>query len=663
MRLSFFHSIRFKLFLVGLTLIIVPWSGFHLISEMENILKAQQRDALISHAKTIQNVLLYSDVKFRQNRKHDLFEHSWPIPIEIDGFDSEWGLLEKHDLKISDPLSDFSFSVAVGRYQQDFSMLLNVTTQPKPYYDDRDYVVVSTGNERYQFTLGWPGVSQPKIWSESEQQFIRSYNTVGMSAAWQPTETGYVLEVKWPSYKVGLDFGVRVHTIGNRKLRNVEPIEAGRLIKRLPEFEDFTERFALGKMRIRIFDWQGWRLADVNRIPGNDGDEGEYPHFAQEMLRYVLRGEYIKLYPFDDSSYRMRFQDADFSQGNGHTFQRYVSPLQHKVIATVAVPLYRKVGDTQAMIGTIFVEQSTDDILYLQDKAMQRIVLITFGVFLVTGGLLLVFAIFLTTKVSRLRKQVIKSVSHDGRIIDVFKPSKSKDELGELSRSVSNVLKRLNEYNDYLEAMASRLAHELRTPLSVVKTSIENARLNVPDSESKYLDRAYEGAERLDDILRRLREASRLEQSMEQADFLGFDVSEVIERQTEGFSYVWPEVAFEVTTSGNRESVLGAPDLVTQAMEKLVANAVDFHTPGTPIIIDLSYEKKVCRISVINQGSQLPEEDIFASLVSGRKSDGQQTHLGLGLYIVRLVAEYHRGSVFAENVSDNSVKIGLTLSY
>ncbi len=661
MRLSFFHSIRFKLFLVGLTLIIVPWSGFHLISEMENILKAQQRDALISHAKTIQNVLLYSDVKFRQNRKHDLFEHNWPIPIQIDGFDSEWGLLEKHDLKISDPLSDFSFSVAVGRYQEDFSMLLNVTTQPKPYYDDRDYVVVSTGNERYQFTLGWPGVSQPKIWSESEQQFIRSYNTAGMTAAWQPTETGYALEVKWPSYKVGLDFGVRVHTIGNRKLRNVEPIEAGRLIKRLPEFEDFTERFALGKMRIRIFDWQGWRLADVNRIPGNDGDEGEYPHFAQEMLRYVLRGEYIKLYPFDDSSYRMRFQDADFSQGNGHTFQRYVSPLQHKVIATVAVPLYRKVGDTQAMIGTIFVEQSTDDILYLQDKAMQRIVLITFGVFLVTGGLLLLFAIFLTTKVSRLRKQVIKSVSHDGRIIDLFKPSKSKDELGELSRSVSNVLNRLNEYNDYLEAMASRLAHELRTPLSVVKTSIENARLNVPDSESKYLDRAYEGAERLDDILQRLREASRLENSLKDTEIVSFSVVELVKHQIEGFKEVWPTVGFDLDVVGQPESIIGAPEIVVQALEKLISNAVDFHREGTLIIIKVEMSKEHIAVSVLNEGPLLPDEDIFASMVSGRKSSSSQPHLGLGLYIVRLVADYHRGYAFASNVANDGVEVGFTI--
>ena len=107
----------------------------------------------------------------------------------------------------------------------------------------------------------------------------------------------------------------------------------------------------------------------------------------------------------------------------------------------------------------------------------------------------------------------------------------------------------------------------------------------------------------------------------------------------------------------------GAPDLFCQALEKLMANAVDFHTEGSRIEICLDMLPNGMQLSVINQGPSLPKEiDLFKSMVSGRTGRSDEPHLGLGLYLVRLIAEFHHGQAFAQNLSDNtSVKIGIQI--
>ena len=97
-----------------------------------------------------------------------------------------------------------------------------------------------------------------------------------------------------------------------------------------------------------------------------------------------------------------------------------------------------------------------------------------------------------------------------------------------------------------------------------------------------------------------------------------------------------------------------APDLIVQMMDKLVNNAVDFSTSGRPVEIGLTVSGNRWMIHVINYGSTLPEQmssQIFNSMVSMRnKKDGREPHLGLGLYLVRLIAEFHGGQVFARNL-------------
>ncbi|MCU7945604.1 MAG: hypothetical protein KZQ72_02980, partial [Candidatus Thiodiazotropha sp. (ex Cardiolucina cf. quadrata)] len=119
----------------------------------------------------------------------------------------------------------------------------------------------------------------------------------------------------------------------------------------------------------------------------------------------------------------------------------------------------------------------------------------------------------------------------------------------------------------------------------------------------------------------------------------------------------YPDIEIECRMPTHQIWIDVSPDLISQALDKLISNAVDFHRPRTAIKIELDTENSnKILIKVKNQGPQIPEIDqpkIFDSMVSRRKnSDQQQTHLGLGLYLVRLIAEFHQGKAWAINEVD-----------
>jgi len=107
------------------------------------------------------------------------------------------------------------------------------------------------------------------------------------------------------------------------------------------------------------------------------------------------------------------------------------------------------------------------------------------------------------------------------------------------------------------------------------------------------------------------------------------------------------------------------PDLICQALEKLVSNAMDFHEPGSAISIQLEQTDQLVDLSVINRGPPIPQNlDLFKSMVSGRTRHSDQPHLGLGLYLVRLIAEFHHGEAYARSRDDASgVRIGFRVPF
>ena len=186
-------------------------------------------------------------------------------------------------------------------------------------------------------------------------------------------------------------------------------------------------------------------------------------------------------------------------------------------------------------------------------------------------------------------------------------PTDARDEIGDLSRTTAAVLARLKDYNAYLEAMAGRLSHELRTPVAVVRSSLDNLKAQALGAEARvYVERAGEGVERLARLISRLSEATRLERLLESAERERFDLAAVVAGCVEGYRAAYPTRAFEYQPPAGPVGMLGVPDAFAQLLDKLVENANDFASAGTPVRISLAIRGPYAVLAVENDGPPLP---------------------------------------------------------
>jgi signal transduction histidine kinase len=220
------------------------------------------------------------------------------------------------------------------------------------------------------------------------------------------------------------------------------------------------------------------------------------------------------------------------------------------------------------------------------------------------------------------------------------------------------VLQQLGEYNEYLRTLASRLSHELRTPLTIVTSSLENLEHeNLSAESARYTARAKDGALRLKKILGAMSEANRVEELMQSGDPVTFDLHEVICATIAAYRDAWPTRTFRFESETAAVGCRGTPELLIQMLDKLVDNAVDFSNDGDSIVIGMQCDDGTIALSVSNPGPPLPgtmRSQLFDSMISVRQGSSSE-HLGLGLYIARLIAEGHGGSIRADNTEDGVI--------
>jgi len=138
-----------------------------------------------------------------------------------------------------------------------------------------------------------------------------------------------------------------------------------------------------------------------------------------------------------------------------------------------------------------------------------------------------------------------------------------------------------------------------------------------------------------------------------------FNIASVVSSCVKGYQSAKPEQLFEFvheTAANHSEPIIkGAPDLIAQLLDKLISNAISFTKAGAPIEVALKQQENHVCLTVSNEGPVLPadmQNALFDSMVSIRQKKGSEPHLGLGLYIVRLISEFHNAQVSARNRSD-----------
>jgi dedicated sortase system histidine kinase len=342
------------------------------------------------------------------------------------------------------------------------------------------------------------------------------------------------------------------------------------------------------------------------------------------------------------------------------------TPDGRAVVLSAAHPVWS--GDQ--IVGAVVVEETTNPIASLRSDALERLLVLTLTVFVGVAALLFVYATRLSQRIRRLRDEAEGAIDARGRLAQIATGSDAGDEIGDLSRSFSAMLARLAQHHAYLESMAGRLSHELRTPIAVVRSSLENLKLAAtPEEQRTYVARAEEGLARLNTILQRMSEATRLEQSLRAAERERYDLAALVRGCVEGYRLAYAGTPFDLDAPLHRLEVAGAPDLGAQMLDKLAENAVDFSPPGAPVRLRLQQIGRHAQLTVQNQGPGLPVQmrgRLFESMVSVREAATRAgPHLGLGLYVARLVAEFHGGAIEATDTAAGDgvvVRVNLPLA-
>jgi signal transduction histidine kinase len=175
------------------------------------------------------------------------------------------------------------------------------------------------------------------------------------------------------------------------------------------------------------------------------------------------------------------------------------------------------------------------------------------------------------------------------------------------------------------------------------------------DDQLRYITRAREGTQRLQSILSALGAAARVEESIKQSERVNFDLRDLVVSAVSAYRDGFPSSRFAIDLPENACFARGAPDLMVQLLDKLIENAVDFCPPDGTITVRLQRAPTDYVLQVMNDGPLIPETlmgRLFESLFEQRQGGDDKPHFGLGLYIVRLVAEFHGGTARAANRDD-----------
>jgi two-component system, OmpR family, sensor histidine kinase ChvG len=680
-RSPFTFTIRAKLLLLSLVILSIPYIGFEYLRELERYLRDALDTSLVDAAKATAGPLHERENFFQvhsDNPGETLYVHEMNHPVQIDGYTEDWDAYIAWSDVYQAPMESsgnnpLSYKLIVSHYQQTLYVLIQVRDENLVYQKadqpdsiDNDHVMLVLSDhygqsKPYYFSPAAPGKIRPFSYQTSWDEFRDEYQSIeyvtNISGEWQASRDGYNLEIAVPMNLVGKRLGFVVvdrdgdKTISLGTAGSTTASIPGRLMQSSEQIRQIITN--LGQLDGR----RVWVLNNQGQVLASSGTLDKVLPDANRNIIYSMVLPPVSTRVRDDLAGKSRLQGQEVKQAlSGLTETRWrSSPDGKAVIVSAATPVWVQ----NEVRGVVVVEESSSGIQMLRRNATASLFNKTLLVFAVVTTLLLLFATRLSSRIKHLSQQANAAIDEHGRVVGDFSADVSKDEIGELSRNYAAMLDRLREYNHYLENMAGRLSHELRTPIAVVQSSLEQLQSTGPaDDARQYLGRARQGMESLSLILTRLSEATRLEQAMQSAEKELTDINELLHNCTEGYRLAYPETQFELNVVERELSSVIAPDLFVQMLDKLIANAVDFSTNNNAIQLKLSASKESWQIAVTNYGSTLPadmEDQLFNSMISVRQhKTGNDPHLGLGLYIVRLIAEYFGGKVTAKNLPNET---------
>lgn len=325
-------------------------------------------------------------------------------------------------------------------------------------------------------------------------------------------------------------------------------------------------------------------------------------------------------------------------------------------IVSVAVPIQR----SRLVKGVLLLSTLGGDIDTTIDKERMAIFRI-FGV--AAAVMVIVSAFFAGTIAGPIRRlsaaadRVRRGVKIREEIPDFTDRS---DEIGQLSGSLSEMTKSLYNRIEAIESFAADVAHELKNPLTSLRSAVETWPLAKSDeSRARLLDVIQHDVRRLDRLISDISNASRLDAELARADAEKVDLALLAEAVTGVANSITREnhvsVKLNIERSANAKSpfiVTGHDSRLGQVLTNVIENACSFSPTGGEVRVSLGRIGPDIEIVIEDDGPGIPAhalEKVFQRFYTDRPEQGFGQNSGLGLSISRQIIAAHHGRIWAEN--------------
>lgn len=331
------------------------------------------------------------------------------------------------------------------------------------------------------------------------------------------------------------------------------------------------------------------------------------------------------------------------------------------VVVSVAVPVQR----FRRVLGALLITAETRDLTKLLRQERGAI----FEVFGLSVLVTMLLSIFLARTIARPIRRLARAADRVrgglGREVRLPDYVERGDEIGDLTRSISEMTNALYRQIDAVEGFAADVAHELKNPLSSMRSAIETVdRAKDPAVKERLLAIVKEDIGRLDRLISDISDASRLDAEISRAKMEDVDLASLIDTLVDIYRSTGRAGQVDIIWEKPEKPIIvkGLEGRLGQVVRNILDNALSFSPKDGHVTIQLTRKNRHATLTIDDEGPGIPAqnvEDIFKRFYSERPAgEAFGTHSGLGLSISRQIIEAHGGTIRPQNRIDGDTLLG-----